>query len=420
MNSSLSASILGIGIYAGLMSILTTQSNSPYKYKDKSSVLIRNNQINKDTPALSKNQAGRRTARFTLMALGHNTPDDLSLISHHYDLMIASSLDNVSADVISTFRKRNPGALVFCYFNTSDASPAQGKFWEEVNSHEDWFHHDINGERVRIYYPKYKNRYAFNTGNRELQKHLADNVVEILKTGLYDGIQLDNVSTEYPFPDRLIGNWISSVPVKLTPEKWTADEVSMLKFVMNSIKEAGFSKTIIYNHMRSGEPVESKKYIEVTDGANCEFWMSLNTSLDGRFGWKARIEQVNEANRMNKLTNLLCVPKQLSEAEALYCFASYLLALDGSRAYFFYGENYRIAGQKDAWYPFYDLDLGKSIGAYEPKNGGFSRAFEKGAVLVNPMQTAIKISLDQVYKTMSSQTVKEILLEPKQAVILLK
>ncbi|MBM4032370.1 MAG: hypothetical protein FJ291_11350 [Planctomycetes bacterium] len=262
--------------------------------------------------------AAERTAKITLMALGDNRVADLDALTGRYGLMIASA--NVGQDVIAAFRQRNPGALVFCYVNTSDINadsakyPYYARIWTDTNAHEDWFHHDAAGARVRIYYPKYKNRCAFNTGKPGLQQYLAGLVVETLKTGRYDGIQLDNVSTEFPFRLELAGKWISAPPVDLTPAQWTADEVALLKAIMKAVADAGLKeKKIIFNHMRSGEPQESRAYVEVTDGANCESWMSLRTGLEGRWGWKAKVEQVREANRKGKLTNLLCIP-QFAEA----------------------------------------------------------------------------------------------------------
>ena len=179
-------------------------------------------------------------------------------------------------------------------------------------------------------------------------------VVETLKSGVYDGIQLDNVSTEFPFFEKLVGKWISAVPVNLTRQQWTADEVAMLRTIMKAVAQAGFKeKTIIFNHMRSGEPKESPAYLDVTDGANCESWMSRRIGPEGRWGWRSKVDQVREANRLGKLTNLLCVPQAASEEEALYCFASYLMALEGERAYFFYAPAYQMAAQ-ESWYSFYD------------------------------------------------------------------
>ncbi len=391
----------------------------------------------------------RRSGKFTLMALGDNRLADLARLPQAYDLMIASA--DVKPDVIDGFRRRNPGAAVFCYFNTSDmnADPSPYAYFARLRSdtdpHEDWFHHNAQGRRVKIYYPKYRNRSAFNTGNPDLQKYLAGRVVELLQSGRYDGIQLDNVSTEFPFLPKLVGNWISAEPVGLTPEQWTRDEVAMLRVIVKAARDAGLgsqsqnpplpnppaaarprgastidslNKTIIFNHMRSGEPVESKAYLDATDGANCEYWMSLRTGLEGRWGWKAKVDQVREANRAGKLTNLLCVPSTVSEAEAAYCFASYLMAMDGDRAYFFYGPTYRIAAQK-AWFPFYDLDLGTPTGDYQPREGGFWRPFTQGGVAVNPTSKPITLKLPGRYRTSTGQVVDTISLGPKGAAFLL-
>jgi hypothetical protein len=252
-----------------------------------------------------------------------------------------------------------------------------------------------------------------------LQQYLASRVVETLKAGRYDGIQLDNVSTEFPFRENLVGNWISAVPVNLTPEQWTADEVAMLGVIMKAVADAGFEeKTIIYNHMRSGEPRESRAYLEVTDGANCESWMSSRTGLDGRWGWKAKVDQVREANRLGKLTNLLCVPETVSEEEALFCFASYLMALEGDHAYFFYSSGYKMAAQR-TWYPFYDADLGKPLADYAAQGGGFWRPFARGAVVVNPGPRPVVISLPRRFVTLAGKKVEKVSLGSKQAAILL-
>jgi len=362
-----------------------------------------------------------RTGKFTLMALGDNKLSDFEPLVQRYDLLIASH--SVGTDVIQAFRQRNPGALAFCYFNTSDVNsgwikdPYYARLWNDTNPHEDWFHHDAQGQRVRIYYPKYKERYAFNTGNVDLQQYLANCIVETLQTGRYDGVQLDNVSTEFPFFEKLVDRWISAVPVELTPEQWTADEVAMLEVTMRVTADAGFEeKTIIFNHMRSGEPNESRAYLEVSDGANCESWMSRGTELDGRWGWKAKVDQVREANQLDKLTNVLCVPQTVSEQEALFCFASYLMALEGDRAHFFYGPAYKMTAPR-TWYPFYDLNLGNPSAAYASRDGGFWRPFTRGGVAVNPTARPVTISLPMRYQTLSGEEVESLSLDPKQAAI---
>jgi hypothetical protein len=144
--------------------------------------------------------------------------------------------------------------------------------------------------------------------------------------------------------------------------------------------------------------------------------MSARTELDGRWGWKAKVDQVREANRLGKLTNLLCVPGTVSEQEALFCFASYLTALEGDRSHFFYAPGYKLSAQQ-AWYPFYDLDLGLPTAACEARDGGFWRPFAKGAVAVNPNPQPITISLPGSYRTPTGKEVERLSLEPKHAAI---
>jgi hypothetical protein len=362
-----------------------------------------------------------RTGKFALMALGDNSVSDMEKLTRTYNLMIAS--DDVKPEALQVFRTKNPGAPVFCYFNTSDIdgdSPwsSYRRTWNDTNPHEDWFHHDASGGRVKIYYPKYKNRCAFDTGNVGLRDYLASRVLEIFKTGLYDGVQLDNVSTDYPFYDRLVGNWISAAPVNLSPEEWTSDEVGMLRVIKKQAVAAGFgNKTIIFNHMRSGEPEASKAYLAEIDGANCESWMSRSVELDSRWGWKAKVDQVREAAFSGKLVNLLCATRQPDEGEALFLFCSYLMAAEANQVFFFYATGYK-ASQR-VWYPFYDTNLGIAKGEYEARDGAFIRLFTKGCAVVNPEKVIRTIRLNTIYKTLSGQSVNTLSLNPGEGMILL-
>jgi hypothetical protein len=193
-------------------------------------------------------RAATRTGKFTLMALGDNSLGDLENLAQRYDLMVVCH--SVGRDVIEAFRRANPGALVLCYLNTSDVNsdwasdPYDARLWDDINPHEDWFHHNANGDRVRIYFPKYKNRCAFDTGNADLQRYLAGRAVETLETGLCDGIQLDSVSTEFAFKAGLVRTWIAAVPADLTREHCTANEVALLTTIMAAPAEAGFAATV--------------------------------------------------------------------------------------------------------------------------------------------------------------------------------
>jgi hypothetical protein len=92
------------------------------------------------------------------------------------------------------------------------------------------------------------------------------------------------------------------------------------------------------------------------------------------------------------------------------------MALEGDRAYFFYGPAYKMTVQR-TWYAFYDLDLGKPSAAYASRDGGFWRPFARGAVAVNPTAEPVTMSLPGSYQTLAGEEVERLLLGPKQAAI---
>jgi hypothetical protein len=120
---------------------------------------------------------------------------------------------------------------------------------------------------------------------------------------------------------------------------------------------------------------------------------------------------------MGKITNLLCLPTKMSEDEALYCFASYLMAKDGDQAYFFYAPGYKMA-QQLTWYPFYDVDFGAPKGECVEKDGAFLRVFMKGCVVVNPTGKTLTIALPQRCRTLAGEEIKTLSPNPKRGAVL--
>ena len=81
--------------------------------------------------------------------------------------------------------------------------------------------------------------------------------------------------------------------------------------------------------------------------------------------------------------------------------------------------HYKIAGQENAWYPFYDVDLGEPNGDPQPSGGGFLREFTKGAVAVNPTQASLTIALPRRYTTLTGDAVEKVALPAKHGALLL-
>ena len=156
------------------------------------------------------------------------------------------------------------------------------------------------------------------------------------------------------------------------------------------------------------------------DGANSEGWMNRDVEPEGGWGWRSRVELIRNAAAAGKRTNLLAPAAGTpSAAEALFTFASYLMAYRDDRNTFWYGQTYR-AGQM-TWYGFYDADLGAPTADIEEiaASGVFTRRFERGLVLVNPGNEAQRVPLPGEWLDESGQALSEMTLGSKEARILL-
>jgi len=339
------------------------------------------------------------------------------------DLLIVSPEDK-PAEVLKKARRDHPAAKVFAYLNTmdiilsrTDEGPA---FFKE---HEDWFLHDARGDRVRVRIQNYHGelaRYAMNVADPGWQDYLAGKCVKFLENG-YDGVQLDNVETDYSYRPVQVGRFISALPVEMTEERWYESEIAMMGRIRRTATEAGYKeREILFNHIRAGEPELALRYLGPVDGANSEGWMSRKIDPQGKWGWRARVELARNAALAGKRTNLLCQATFLSREEALFDFASYLMTTTSDRNAFWYGRSYRA--DEMPWFHFYDVDLGSPSGSPHAIAGigAFRRDFDKGTVLVNPQPDPQSVDLGGVFWDETFVEVRAIEVPGKSAAILIE
>lgn len=362
-----------------------------------------------------------RTARLCLMALGTHKEYRL----RHggiVDLVIVSP-ERKPKQVLGKARAAHPEANVFAYLNTMDIMLSRAEegasFW---NKHEEWFLHDGAGERVRVRVRSYKGRtarYAMNVAHPGYQDYLGEKAAALLKVG-YDGIQLDNVETAYSYKERYVGRFVSALPVpeEMTEEKWYAGEAAMLRRIRAIANEAGFrDREVIFNHIRAGEPDRSMEYLAEVDGANAESWLDKGVGPEGRWGWRSRVELARRAAKAGKRTNLLCSSSGPNRKEALFTFASYLMAVAGERSTFWYGKPYRVENMP--WYDFYEIDLGAPAGEMASiENGLYRRDFDEGIVVVNPGGAPAAASLGGPFWNEMYEELESVEMPAKSAAIL--
>ncbi|MBI3449373.1 MAG: hypothetical protein HY049_10715 [Acidobacteria bacterium] len=344
-------------------------------------------------------ESPRRTARITLMALGTFQSYGLRE-GGPVDMMIVSPEDDPDG-VLRRARRDQPGAKVFGYLNTMDLmlsrQPEPASFWKE---REDWFLHGNDGKRVTVRIKNYRDdlaRYAMNVAHPAYQEYLADRAVALLTRG-YDGLQLDNVETDYSYRPLQVGRFMSALPAEMSETKWYAGEQAMLRTIRQAATIAGYvDRDIIFNHMRAGEPERATQYLQAVEGANAEDWMSRKVQARGEWGWKSRIDLARNAALAGKRTNVICIAASLGSEEALFAFASYLMAFVSEKNTFWYGRPYRPDDMP--WYPFYDVELGQPTNNPYAVAGSevYRRDFQRGTVLVNPNDGAVTVPLGEAY-----------------------
>ena len=125
------------------------------------------------------------------------------------------------------------------------------------------------------------------------------------------------------------------------------------------------------------------------------------------------------AHAAAKRTNLLALDDTPTEAEALFCFVSYLMAYRDEGSTFWYGDLYRAESMR--WYAFYEAKLGAPVAAMAEAStaGVFVRRFERGVVLVNAGDLEQRVMLPDATAGSEGQGVSEVILAAKEGRILL-
>jgi len=359
-----------------------------------------------------------RTARHLLVALG--TVKDYRVAGARYDLVIVSPEQPVRA-ALDRARQAHPHATILGYLNTMDMNDLVPGAREALRGHEDWYLHDASGQRVRVRADKYKgerSRFGMNVGKVGYQDYLASRAIEILRAG-YDGLQLDNVETDSSYHPSRVGGFISAMPVELNRGSWPEAERAMLARIRERVAAAGFAdRLLVINEIRSGEPEVSRLYLKEVDGANCETWLFRGLSHDGRFGWKAKVDQAAEVSRSGVILNLINKTESVEREESLYLFASHLLAQEGAGLHFYHGSFYKPEGTR--WHDFYDLDIGGPVEKTSLRGGIYTRSFTEGWVGVNPFDRAITVTPPSGLLELSGAPAGTLSLQPKSAAILVR
>lgn len=327
---------------------------------------------------------------------------------------------------ISQIKALNPDVVILGYheimaINTFDPD------YPEVNKHEDWFLHDIYGNRL---VNARWGWYAMDVGNPGWRSHYANYVKDKLDTyPLFDGVFADDVWESLPcgsLPDQWWNPWTvpNSWIAGSIGDRWHTDMLGMISLVKATIGK----RLLILNTDNNGD------YVDASDGKMEEgfvhaAWWSPNEFYDDWYNWTARIEKLKIISQEGKYYiahSGVTVPDNPTQSDLaqvrdimIYCFASYLLGINGGNATFGFNDIWTSDGS-GGYYPELNVSLGYPVNNYYSVTSVFSRDFERGRVLVNPTQSSYSVNLGGTYKTLEGQLFDEVTLNAHSGMILLR
>jgi len=340
-----------------------------------------------------------------------------SFVASHFDLVIAD-LDTVTIDQIKTL---NPDIIILGYRDVM-AMHTYYSDWAEVNSHEDWFLHDVNGSRL------IRNSwgwYAMDVGNSGWRSHYAEYVKNKLQSHPFDGVFADDVWETLPAGDGW-NPWtvpIQNVPVEIK-QRWYNDMLGMIRFVKESIG----GKLLIVNTSNNGD------FVNACDGKNEEefvhpSWYAPDDFSDAYIRWKDKVDSLKNISQSGKYylaSSGTVIPDNPTQADLekahgimTYCLASYLLGVKGGNGNFGFNDINSKDGSR-GYYSEFDVPLGYPINDYYSIGNIYARDFLNGKVLVNPTLSSSTLLLEENFKTLDGQVVSNITLGSHSGIILLR
>jgi hypothetical protein len=304
-------------------------------------------------------------------------------IASHFDILDCPKTQYAGVASVKTL---NPNITVIGYYDAIFQDETWPD-WQYVNSHEDWFVHDINGNRIeRVVYP---GQYLMNP-NSGWSDYIAQQNKQFLQNyPQYDGIFADDTSSDLvddgytfkipytQFEAGVLDNWGT----------W------MIQYMQNV-------KTNLGNDVLMPN---AWKHMEIsTEATHAIFWENFvhgrssayNENGLGTNGWNYGLVAVDALHVQAELGNIIAVNSGCKDANAhpveakkwmLFTYACFSFAVvDLSKAY--YSWQFYSTDSSHGYYPEMDINLGQPIGDYYHVSGTsqvYARQFANYYVAAN-------------------------------------
>jgi hypothetical protein len=267
-------------------------------------------------------------------------------------------------------------------------------FCELVHSHESWFLHNGDGERI---YNKEKNwdgtdlyEYYMNPASEGYRDFWVSQMKRQQAAG-WQGFSLDNVPLSLEYLETRGDNQDGVVREFSSSKEFRAAVVGLL----DTIRE-NFPGYPIWGNMIKGgyDADEWDDYLDHLDGFHEEHFATdwTNTEPPSAKEWDGMLKRAEKALRSGKGVALFSQGEQDDQQRFMFSLASFLLIADeDGRASFRYTHT---ADYKELWwYPEYDTNLGLPKGKRYKQGKLWQRDFQCARVTVDPQARTGSIQL---------------------------
>lgn len=292
-----------------------------------------------------------------LVAYGIRPPLSEDRIQHMAKFNMIVTGTEMAEDV-SRIKMLNPNCKIIGYKNVMGVHPTALDY-PEITIHEDWFLHDLNGNRLvhRSYGWE-----ALDVGNKGWQNYYANYIKEKCDQYGFNGVFADDV-WEWQVPWH---NTVWTVDASIIPPEIASTHKTRMVDFIKTVKSLLGSRLMILN-----TNVLWREYIESADGLLIENFMKTAYAEQHLQGY------LQTGNKI-----VLCwsrIPTDLT-----FSLASYLIG-ETPKTYWGYTSSTYFPNDPNWSYPpEMDLDIGNPRGAYyQVESKLYSRDFDHAKVFVN-------------------------------------
>jgi hypothetical protein len=351
------------------------------------------------------------------------TDADTSFVADHFTLLDAD-FDGCRTDfyipylqAMQSIKAKNPNVKIIGYKDFMGMYTYLDD-WAEANSHEDWFIHDANGNRIKNTQWGW---YLMDCGNAGWRQHLFSYVNGKMNNAAYDGVFADDVWNA-------ITDWSLSAFDKTIPNsvrtRWHNDMKGLLQNVKTNLLTG---KILVVNT----DEWETQDYINVADGMMIEgyghaYWEGIDTQ--GTRSTATILQQIAALSRSSSTGKIVyaasgtIIPSPMNTAKVnamvKYCYGIFLLGEGGSQAYCGFNDWWSSDGSH-GYYPIMDTQIGSPIGDFYSSQNVYMRDFSGGKVVVNLASSSYTVNLGGTYKLLDGTPVSIVTLNPYSGEILL-